>query len=540
MKTLVLTIAVGPDYQRIAQLTHPTLQAYAKRVGADFRAITSLETAHTTPHWEKFQIADLLETYDRILYIDTDLIIHPQCPDLFAAVPETHLGMFNEAPFTDRSRELIIECCRHYGVTLPTWDGRYFNTGVMVISRRHRAVFQRPSQEVGSFYEQTYLNMRIAQFQVPMHELRHEYNRMTCMDRVIGEHRSASKIIHYAGALYTVSLDYLVRVIAEDLRRWEREGPATTYQKHIYVNVSGGLGDQLAAEPAVRFLKEELYPHDDVVVATHWPRIMAHLTGLGVTVCEQGRANLREDTPYHLASTLPGPETMQWRIVSHLLCHTVDYTAMALMHRTLPIDRRTPKFEVWPTDRSALATALEGVDPATLVVVHPGKHWNSKTFPVAWWQAVLDGLVDRGWSVAIIGKDQPGDPPDYLEGARGTVPVEARPGMLDLRNTLELGPLAALLEAAPVLISNDSAPIHLAGCFDNHIVLVPSCKHPDHVLPYRHGSPRYRATAVYKRLVIDDIESRPTQAYETSADLSDIDWSRYLVDPPELIDRVGV
>jgi hypothetical protein len=351
------------------------------------------------------------------------------------------------------------------------------------------------------------------------------------MDRVLGEHRSASRIVHYAGALYSVAIEHLLRVISDDIQRWINETPFTEYKKHVYINVSGGLGDQLAAEPAVRFLKEELYPHDDVVVATHWPRIMAHLTGLGVTVCEQGRANLREDTPYYLASTLPGPETLQWRIVSHLLCHTVDYTAMALMHRTLPVERRTPKFEVWPTDRETLAKVLGGVDPKSLTVVHPGKHWNSKTFPVDWWQAVLDGLAEQGRTVAIIGKEQPGDPPDFKAGARGTVEVVCREGMLDLRDKLDLGPLAALLEQAPTLISNDSAPIHLAGSFDNEIILIPSCKHPDHILPYRHGSVHYKAKAVYKRLVIDDIEARPTQAYETSADKPDIDWAAYLPDP---------
>ena len=539
MKTLVLTIAVGPEYSRIAQLTHPSLRAYATKIGADFRAITTPALAQTTPHWEKFQLADLLDTYDRILYLDTDVLVHADCENLFEVVPDDRLGMFNEAPFADRSHELLIECCRQYGTTLPNWDGKYYNSGVMVISRRHQALFRKPDREVFSYYEQTYLNMQIALHRVPMFELTHRYNRMTLMDRVIGEHRSASRLIHYAGALFSVSLDHLLRVIADDLERWAAETIHTRYQKHVYINVSGGLGDQLCAEPAVRFLKEELYPDDDVVVATHWPRIMAHLTGLGVTVCEQGRANLREDTPYYLASSLPGPETLQWRIVSHLLCHTVDYTAMALMHRTLPMDRRTPKFEVWPQDRVAMASVLGGVDPQALTVVHPGKHWNSKTFPVAWWQAVLDGLMDTGHRVAIIGKDQPGDPPDFVQGARGTVDVVCREGMLDLRNQLDLGPLAALLEKAPTLISNDSAPIHLAGSFDHQIVLIPSCKHPDHILPYRHGSVRYKAQALYRRLVIDDIEARPTQAYETSADTPHIEWARYLLDPDVVVAQIG-
>ena len=41
MKRLVLTIAIGDAWQSLAQVTHPLMQEYAKRVGADFGAITS-------------------------------------------------------------------------------------------------------------------------------------------------------------------------------------------------------------------------------------------------------------------------------------------------------------------------------------------------------------------------------------------------------------------------------------------------------------------------------------------------------------------
>jgi hypothetical protein len=536
---LVVTIAMGPEYQRIAALTHPSLRAYAARIGADFRAITERAVSVTTPHWEKFQIAELLDTYDRVLYLDTDILVREDCEDLFALVPETKLGMFNEAPFADRSRELLIDCCRQYGVSLPSWNGAYYNSGVMVISRRHRPLFVKPEREIFSFYEQTYLNMVIAQYAIPVQDLTHRYNRMNCMDRVIGEHRLACPVVHYAGALNSISVEQLLRVMAGDIERWAREGTLPRYQKHVYVSVNGGLGDQLCAEPAVRFLKEELYPEDDVVVATHWPRAFAHLTGLGVTVCEQGRANLREDTPYYLCTTLPGPETLQWRIVSHLMCHSVDYTSMALMHRTLPLDRRTPKFEVWPQDRQRLAAILGGVDPRTLVAVHPGRHWNTKTFPSAWWQAVLDGLQAAGRTVAVIGKNEP-PKPKTDEAFRGTVPVEIRDGMVDLRDQLDLGGLAAFLEVAPTLISNDSAPVHLAGCFDHQIILIPSCKHPDHILPYRQGSLNHQSVALYKKLYLDEVEARPTQAYETSADTREaVDWERYLPGPETVVTAVG-
>lgn len=529
-KTAVLTIAMG-DHRKIHEWTAESKRKYAARIGADFVVIDRPGIAKTTPHWEKFQIFDLLEKYERILYLDADTIVREDCPDLFQLVPEDHIGLFNEAPFTDRSKELMIDICRQYGVFLDGWNGKYYNTGVMVISRAHRDLFKKPEKEVSSFYEQSYLNMILAGAKPKIHELTHHFNRMTCMDRFLGEDRHASYIVHYAGY---PQLDRVLGLIPLDLRRWRNDHPTYKYGRHIYVSVSGGAGDQICAEPAIRFMRR-MYPEDEFWVATHYPRLFKHLEKQRVIVCEHGKANLRPDTPYYLAESLPGPDTLQWAIVSHLLCHSVDYCSIALLKRTLPAEDRTIRFDLLPEDFDGLAekTGLSKKALKRIIVIHPGRHWNSKTFPKEWWQKVIDAALGAGHKVVLIGKDEPGDPPDFKAGARGTVDVSPN-GALDLRNKLSLGELGALLSLAKTLISNDSFPVHLAGAFDNRIILIPSCKHPDHVLPIRRGSTGYKTTALYKKLIIDEIESRPTQVYPTSAEVEKIDWDKYLPDPEEV------
>lgn len=530
----VLTISIGKEYQEIAKYTHPVIKKYAEKLGAEFVCIDVQKISQTTPHWEKFQIYDLLNKYERILYVDTDIIIREDCPNLFDEVSFSRLGMFNEAQFTDRSRELMIDICKAYDTTLSSWNGHYYNTGVIVISRCHKELFKKPDKEIFSFYEQSYLNMIISKMDVPIHNLHHKFNRMTCMDRFIGEERFASYIIHYAGY---PSLQFVLNLIPKDVEKWERDKGSYNYKKHIYVSVVGGLGDQVEAEPAVRFMRS-IYPNDVMTVATHWPKLFSHLEKDGVVVCKQGEANLAEDTPYFITTTLPEPSSLQWSIVSHLLCHTVDYASIALMKRTLPVLDKQIKFEVSLKDISTLLDITGITDLSKFVVVHPGKHWNSKTFPVGYWQAIIDGLVTGGEKVCIIGKDEPGDPPTYEAGKRGTVDVKCPESVYDFRNLLDIGGLMALLSIAKVLISNDSAPIHLAGAFDNWIILIPSCKHPDHILPWRNGSQYYKARALYKRLIIDDIESRPTQVYPTSAEVDVVDWDKYLPEVEDVIKSI--
>jgi ADP-heptose:LPS heptosyltransferase len=95
---------------------------------------------------------------------------------------------------------------------------------------------------------------------------------------------------------------------------------------------------------------------------------------------------------------------------------------------------------------------------------------------------------------------------------------------------LSLHELMAIIDMCPTLVSNDSAPIHIAGAFDNNIILIPTCKHPDHLLPWRNGSKYYKAKAFYKKLMCDDIKSSPTEVYTVLGDGLTGEWDEYLPD----------
>jgi hypothetical protein len=444
MKNAVVTLCIGDEFKKLSELTHPIIKKYADKIGADFINLDSQRLSTSTPHWEKFRIFNLLEDYERIIYLDTDVIIREDCPNLFEIVPESQLGMFNEAPYTDRGKELMADICRLYEIKLDKWNGKYYNSGVMVISQVHKHLFRKPVKEYANFYEQSYLNMKIAEAvnneEIEMFELDYEYNRMTCMDLFTGEERHASYIIHYAGC---PQMSQVLSLIPKDLEKWENDKGTYKYLRHIHINVNGGMGDQICAEPAIRYLKKNLYPNDDVVVSTHFPTLFRHL---GVPVYKHGNFKGTADVPYFRMNSLPGPETVNWSVVSHILCHSVDYCAMALLKRILPVKEKCLKLEA---NSNAISSVEEMIKPHNikdLVLVHPGRHWNSKTFPVDFWQEIIDGLTAQGLKVAIIGKD---------EKDIGTVKVRKKNGELDLRNAMTVDELVAIISQAKIVISND-------------------------------------------------------------------------------------
>ena len=267
------------------------------------------------------------------------------------------------------------------------------------------------------------------------------------------------------------------------------------------------------------------------MVTAHWPRIFRHLERPGLRVGVHGAVPTTWDAaPWH-AITLPGPETPAWRHVSNMMCHTVDYVSMALLQRTLPMADRSIRLSVGLEDIGELLDVVGIRSITELTLVHPGKHWESKTFPAKWWQAVIDGLQEAGETVCLIGAESE-------DGKRGTVAVEVRDGMIDTRNRLSLGGLFALVGAAWCLVSNDSAPVHIAGAGDGWIIAVPTCKHEDHIMPYRNGSTWHKAIALRKDLMLDDCDNHPTVQGQTSVEFLPRTWDAYLPDPSTVVDAV--
>lgn len=522
-KLAVVTIAMGEYYQKLAQITHPTLKKYAEKIGAEFIVIDKQKISKTTPHWEKFQLYNLLNIYDRILFVDTDVIIREDAPDIFKHVPDEALGLFNEAPWTDRSKELLIDVCKSYDMKLDNWDGKYYNTGVMVMSRCHKHLFLKPEKEIFNFYEQSYLNLIFASRKPDIFDIEYKFNRMCCLDRFLGDSRLDSYFVHYAGIpnqLLTLEL------APRDIAQWKLDAPKYQYQKHILISVNGGLGDQISADPAIRFMKKYVYPDAHYTILCHWPRALEQLREYGMEIYEHGKWSPKNDTPYYNTISLPGPDTVNWMVVSNLMCHTVDYISMALLKRTLPFLDRTISLRYSEQEVQSLKEITGLTSLRNLVVFHAGTHWEAKTIPQDWWQKLADALQSKGITVCLVGKS---------DDTRGVHDLIARDGMIDLRDRLSLGELISVIGEAKVLISNDSSPIHIAGAFDNHIILLPY-KHPDHTLPYRKGTVNYKAKAFYKKLILDDFSSGPAQVREVSGANLPKPWEEYLVNVDEIVE----
>ncbi|MCK9519315.1 MAG: hypothetical protein M0R74_09895 [Dehalococcoidia bacterium] len=496
-KKAIVTIVSGKKYEEIWQRVEPYFTAYAEKCDAEL--VVLKEGSVPSAHWLKFGIYTLLhKEFSRVAFIDADILIRPDTPNLFDIVPDDQFGIFNEGYFTPRSI-CLHEVKKVYNVDLPNWNGAdYYNTGVMVVSRCHRHIFKMMAdvkQLRNSFGEQTYLNMRIMQSGVKIFHLDYNFNRMCIMDRITGMTRLEAFLIHYAGFDALFGEGSLLRALDRDIARWKEDGPAYQYRRQIFVWSFGGLGDVICAEPVLRFVREVGYPDADIYVMTRNPELYDHIPGiwLGDKYPDKEFDAILEFNTHFTSHDQFG------KIVPHSLAHPVDWISMAIMGRQLTVEQKEIHLHYSSEALDEARAVYTGID--SLVLIHPGRGWETKTFPKKWWEDVIAGIRGLGLKVGLIGKE--------VNEQHGYVPVDCEVDA-DFRDKISLKGLIALIAHAPLLITNDSVPVHIAGAFDNNIILIPSCKHPDRILPFRHGTQFYKAKALFKKIIDDDYTVTPT------------------------------
>ena len=498
--TLVLTISIGEYYNELAKLTLPSIQSYAKKIGADFLNINEFNPHYITQKWNKFHIHELLNKYRRIIYLDVDILIREDTPNLFEIVPENKLGMFNEGRYVPRY-EYLEQASEYYGEPLKPWNGPFYNSGVMVISRIHKNIFKLPKGHDYVETDQPYINLRILNDGVQMFDLDYKFNRMDILDKFCGISRLDSYIVHYAGAPQAIQMD----VMKKDIEQWKKDGPEYKYTRNILIVVSAGMGDQLCAEPAIRYT-QKMYPDANIFVVTHFPRLFEHLS---CPVMHYDQWNGINDAIVRM-ETCPDVGLSEHKM-SHVLFHPTDFATMSMIKRAIPHHEKTIKLKLEAEDVSSVLNMLSGKNPnKPTVVVHAGKWWPSKTLPQDWWQKIVDKLSEK-LTVVLIGKT--------IDEQQGYLPIECPKDGIDLRDLTSLGEMMALISLSRCLLSNDSSPIHIAGAFDNWIVTIPTCKHGDHILPYRNGTQYYKTKALNKRLLLDDLEIRHTEFHADTIDI---------------------
>lgn len=462
MKTAIVTVCVGPLYDFIGKFSHPLMQAYADRIGAAFIVHRDFGS-HAVGPYVKFDLMhQLLKEHDRVVFLDTDILVRADASNVFDLVPVDRLGLFDEGAVIERS-EAWIEVFHKLGYPVNPMAALgpgpvYYNTGVIVASKEHRPLFIPAALEVDCFSEQSFFNVRLWDRKTKVFQLPYRWNRIHALSELTGEVWDDSYFAHYAGCFGAgnQALKSNLEEFAAQAARFASYVPGNVpaFLQNIRIDYQGALGDIVAGEPLIRFLVETLYAGQNVTVRCTQPEVLAHLP-----------CTVKPFSAYHESSgpeyvITPIPENVQDPIFH--ICHPLDFMSIKAFKGILPKEHRRIKLK--PVD----SIPWNVTDCALL---HFGKTWTSKAFPKEYCNGLIDALMQAGVPVALIGA--------------WTVDGLDADGTLDLRGQTTLPELFKVIADGALLISNDSSPVHIAGAFDKPCIMIPTCKHPDHVWPHR-------------------------------------------------------
>ena len=193
------------------ELTHPIIRRYAERVKADFIVLDeSVDCKEATGgigngiyQYRIMKHYDLHSEYDRILHLDTDMLIAPNCPNLFEEIPYDHIGSIYEDIGTRKIQrfQCMLNAQRQFGNI--GWRENYINTGVFVTSNMHRDIYQKINNRyfVDWGTDDIHIGYLIQKYGFKIKELPYQFNHMTMFSEEWNNAacRFDSYIIHYAG-----------------------------------------------------------------------------------------------------------------------------------------------------------------------------------------------------------------------------------------------------------------------------------------------------------------------------------------------------
>lgn len=216
-RKIITTVAIGEKGQKWADITHPWIRRYAESCGADFFSLSGSSLHNLWPGFSKLLLGRLLEDYDRLIYVDSDILISPNAPNLFDLVPIDNVGATRIDHLTPHEAPAVANGWIKNDIKLTQlmfgqagWSDTYYNSGTLVFSKAHREIFERalncakewhtvPTdtslETFRVFADQSLFNYWTQALQFNVFDIGHAFNHTPAFN--LRNHRYESHFYHY-------------------------------------------------------------------------------------------------------------------------------------------------------------------------------------------------------------------------------------------------------------------------------------------------------------------------------------------------------
>ena len=216
MERAIVTRA-DDNIKEMTEITHPVIKKYADKCNAEFLILKYHNKLH--PHYRILQLFEILDNFDRVLVLDSDMLVLKSCENLFNIVPTDKIGvMFEDVGSRRDDRRNRMKKIQSEREDV-SWTEGYINTGCFLVSNCHKELFKDTTNLwMNLGYDDVELGYRIHKMKFEIYELPYVYNFMSMFTEPWAQFRkSDAKILHYAGngfsrvpKLTQIKQDYLI------------------------------------------------------------------------------------------------------------------------------------------------------------------------------------------------------------------------------------------------------------------------------------------------------------------------------------------
>jgi hypothetical protein len=275
----------------------------------------------------------------------------------------------------------------------------------------------------------------------------------------------------------------------------------------LFCNTSA-VGDCFCSEPAFRYAVEHMFPYSDrILIVSEYPEFFLHLSDINPKVLnlstELANVNHEFFKENKIFTTFPIEEGPVKGLI-HASMHCVDYISLHLVRSMLPPSAKgfKQKYPV-PEEIEIVSEKFKsvGVTLKDTLLLHPGLTWPSRTIPMEWWEEFLPLYSGN---VCVIGKEVDNQ---YIPIPEGGMPglQNLGEGIPSLANKLSLRESIIAISQSFGLLTNDSAPLHFAGAFNNYLFTFATAKEWYNIQPFNHN----KSFNLVKKFLFPPSWSRP-------------------------------
>lgn len=220
---------IAPDEmsQKELAITKSAAKKYADYYKFDYIELLGPSTEHKCGH--KYAVNQITKEYQETLYIDCDVVIMPDSPNVFDCKGEADWALFNET--NSLSENVIRELKKEIGATMDCMHmerfeiNEWYNGGVMILPNNSHEIYFPPHLPVPNVWciEQHWLNIMLNYKKARLHNLDIKWNTGFCWLN-FPELIKDAYFIHMNGCPHPLRLEFLEfftknnRKIPEQLR----------------------------------------------------------------------------------------------------------------------------------------------------------------------------------------------------------------------------------------------------------------------------------------------------------------------------------